>query len=446
MKTKQTFRLFIYFSILLHVLGGAFYYYKKNSFSSSFSFFKSKKTLVLENEKNALVPPILENSPQNPSSAAIKEPASSKEILVSKPEIKSLEPESASGDLPEMEFQKINLPKENEEEFSTLKETAVTKIRTEGADFVISRVDPSKKFLQSKEKPLTAKETPIETEEAGQFSGGVNLSKEPSQDKNAVWTLKGQVEEVEKTDHLSVEVDQLQELSEEIKEPLKIKEGIEEMEKIETQEEPLKAGEKTREMVENTHSSEEVDRLEKLLKDGDKPSTVKNEEIIGETQINKEEKSIEQEDSLPTTQEIEDSGQKPSVRESITEDTLKEPSDTSEVDSSLEKTMDNKQETSLFRNFLNLKQKPGNPALSYPLKARRIKAQGSLSLIFYVTAEGLVEKIQIESSSGHRDLDNSVMRTFARYQFLPQQEGWVRHKVNFILKGENVEFLKLRTK
>ena len=197
-------------------------------------------------------------------------------------------------------------------------------------------------------------------------------------------------------------------------------------------------------MVENTHFSEEVDRLEELLKDGDDPSTVKNEEIIEETQINKEEKSIKQEDSLPTAQEIEDSEQKPSVRENITEDTLKEPS--SEVHSPLEKTMDNKQETSLFRNFLNLKQKPDNPALSYPLKARRMKAQGSISLIFYVTADGLVEKIQIESSSGHRDLDNSVMRTFARYQFLPQQEGWVRHKVNFILKGENVEFLKLRAK
>ena len=380
MKTKQTFRLFIYFSILLHVLGGAFYYYKKTP--SSFSFFKSKETFVLENEKNALVPPILENIPQSPSSAVITEPPSSKEIVVSKPEIKSLEPESVSGDLPEVEFQKINLAKEDEEE--------------------------------------------------------------SSQDKNKLPTVKGQVEEVEKTDHLSAEVDKLQELSEEKKEPLEIKEGIEEMEKIETEKEPLEAGEKTREMVENTHSSAEVDRLEEILKDENKPSTVKNEEIIGETQINKEEKSIEQEDSLPTAQEIEASEQKPSVRENITEDTLKEPSDTLEVDSSLEKTMD--KETSLFRNFLNLKQKPDNPALSYPLKARRMKAQGSISLIFYVTAEGLVEKIQIESSSGHRDLDNSVMRTFARYQFLPQQEGWVRHKVNFILKGENVEFLKLRAK
>ena len=193
---------------MLHVLGGAFYYYKKNS--PSFSFFKSKKTLVLENEKNSSVPPILENSPQNPSSAAIKEPASSKESLVSEPEIKSLEQKSASADLPEVEFQKINLPKENEEESSTLKEqTAVTKIRTEGADFAISRIDQSKKFLQSKEKPLTAKETPIETEEVGQFSEGVNSSKEPSQNKNEPPTVKGQVEEVEKTDHLSAEADEV---------------------------------------------------------------------------------------------------------------------------------------------------------------------------------------------------------------------------------------------
>ena len=102
--------------------------------------------------------------------------------------------------------------------------------------------------------------------------------------------------------------------------------------------------------------------------------------------------------------------------------------------------------SSRFRSFLDLKQRKGNPALSYPRKARLKKAQGTLSLIFYVTAEGLVEKIQVETSSGHRDLDNSVVQAVSRYQFLPQQEGWVRHKVDFRLQGERVEFLRLREK
>ena len=99
-----------------------------------------------------------------------------------------------------------------------------------------------------------------------------------------------------------------------------------------------------------------------------------------------------------------------------------------------------------FKSFLNVKQREGNPNLNYPKKARQIKAQGSLSLIFYLTSDGLVDKIQIESSSGHSELDNSVMQTFARYKFLPNQEGWVRHKVDFKLKGEEVEFLRLREK
>ena len=99
-----------------------------------------------------------------------------------------------------------------------------------------------------------------------------------------------------------------------------------------------------------------------------------------------------------------------------------------------------------FKNFSDLRQRSGNPALNYPKKARQTKAQGSLAFIFYVTEQGLVEKIQLKSSSGHRDLDNSVLRTFARYKFQPGQSGWVRHTVEFHLKGEETELLKLREK
>ena len=111
-----------------------------------------------------------------------------------------------------------------------------------------------------------------------------------------------------------------------------------------------------------------------------------------------------------------------------------------------EETPTSKTEASVFRSFFDLKQRPGNPPLTYPLRARKMKAQGSVVLIFYVTPGGLVEKIQIEAFKGHRELANSVMRTLARYKFLPQQQGWVRHTVDFILDGEKVEFLRLRKK
>ena len=102
--------------------------------------------------------------------------------------------------------------------------------------------------------------------------------------------------------------------------------------------------------------------------------------------------------------------------------------------------------SSKFRDFLDLKQKRGNPKLDYPHEARKQKVQGRVSIIYFVDPEGLVDKIQLEKTSGHSVLDNFVLRTIARYEFLPHQEGWVRHTVDFILKGEEEQALKFRNK
>ena len=97
-----------------------------------------------------------------------------------------------------------------------------------------------------------------------------------------------------------------------------------------------------------------------------------------------------------------------------------------------------------FRDFLDLKQKRGNPKLDYPQEAREKKLQGTVSIIYFVSSEGLVDRIQLNKSSGHSLLDNFVLRTIARYEFLPQQEGWVQHTVDFVLKGKEEQVLKLR--
>ncbi|MCZ0932756.1 MAG: TonB family protein [Oligoflexia bacterium] len=96
------------------------------------------------------------------------------------------------------------------------------------------------------------------------------------------------------------------------------------------------------------------------------------------------------------------------------------------------------------RDFSLLKQKPGNPPLSYPDFARKLKMEGTVILLFFVDERGLVEKMQLEKSSGHLELDNYVLRVLARYRFLENQEGWVRYKKTFILKGEEREYLRLR--
>ena len=100
--------------------------------------------------------------------------------------------------------------------------------------------------------------------------------------------------------------------------------------------------------------------------------------------------------------------------------------------------------TNSIKTFQSLKQKMGNPSLFYPDFARKAGMQGTVSILFFVTQQGLVDKIQLASSSGHSELDNFVIRTLARYEFLPGQESWVRHQVPFVLEGEEIERLLLR--
>ena len=107
---------------------------------------------------------------------------------------------------------------------------------------------------------------------------------------------------------------------------------------------------------------------------------------------------------------------------------------------------ENKKEKSKedIQDFFQLKQKPGNPPLSYPDFARRRGMQGNISLLFFLDERGLVEKIQLEDSTGHADLDNFVLRTLSRYQFEENQEGRVRYKNSFVLEGKEQEHLRLR--
>jgi protein TonB len=98
-------------------------------------------------------------------------------------------------------------------------------------------------------------------------------------------------------------------------------------------------------------------------------------------------------------------------------------------------------------SYLDLKQAPGNKAPSYPINARLEKRQGQVELVYRVTKEGKVADIQVAKSSGSKDLDNEAVRAIGQFHFVPGQEGWAHHPVNFTLKGPVAALpSRLRTK
>jgi len=99
-----------------------------------------------------------------------------------------------------------------------------------------------------------------------------------------------------------------------------------------------------------------------------------------------------------------------------------------------------------FKNFFELKQKRGNPEIVYPEFARKQKLEGRMVIHYYVSKDGLVDQLSIQSSSGHTKLDNYVLRILSQYEFLSNQETWVKHKLNFSLTGQEIERLNLRQK
>jgi protein TonB len=89
----------------------------------------------------------------------------------------------------------------------------------------------------------------------------------------------------------------------------------------------------------------------------------------------------------------------------------------------------------------------GNKPPRYPLQARKEGREGEVDLLYRVTKEGGVADIQIVRSSGSQDLDQEAVRAIAKFRFVPGQEGWARHPVNFTLKGETAALpSRLRTK
>jgi len=102
---------------------------------------------------------------------------------------------------------------------------------------------------------------------------------------------------------------------------------------------------------------------------------------------------------------------------------------------------------SRVREYRQLTQQIGNLVPKYPQEALENKWEGRVDVIYYVNEGGLVEKIQVQNSSGYRALDNAALKSLARYRYHPGQEGWVSHPVEFFLdKNSEIQLTRpLRT-
>lgn len=98
------------------------------------------------------------------------------------------------------------------------------------------------------------------------------------------------------------------------------------------------------------------------------------------------------------------------------------------------------------QSYLELKQLSGNKPPIYPRELRLKKEQGRGQLIYYVTNDGLVSRLQLTQSTGSSELDSAAINAFSKYKFVPGQSGYTVHDFEFSLKGpEKTEAGRLRT-
>jgi periplasmic protein TonB len=82
-----------------------------------------------------------------------------------------------------------------------------------------------------------------------------------------------------------------------------------------------------------------------------------------------------------------------------------------------------------------------NPAPAYPPAARRAGEQGTVTLRVLVTREGLPSRVEIEKSSGSKNLDAAARDSVWGWRFVPARQGtdpiesWVLVPVVFRLDG-----------
>ena len=86
-------------------------------------------------------------------------------------------------------------------------------------------------------------------------------------------------------------------------------------------------------------------------------------------------------------------------------------------------------------SLTSLSTKPFN----YPASDRDANRTGTVFLIARIKADGSVTDIQIERSSGSKAMDQEAVKTFKQWKFSPEDEGYVRKAVQFVLKNDDAD-------
>jgi protein TonB len=82
-----------------------------------------------------------------------------------------------------------------------------------------------------------------------------------------------------------------------------------------------------------------------------------------------------------------------------------------------------------------------NPKPAYPLSARHMRLQGTVRLRVLVTAQGTVDHVEVQTTSGSPMLDRSALDAVRRWRFVPARHGdaavpaWVVVPIVFTLEG-----------
>jgi protein TonB len=80
-----------------------------------------------------------------------------------------------------------------------------------------------------------------------------------------------------------------------------------------------------------------------------------------------------------------------------------------------------------------------NPKPDYPSLARRLGEEGTVILRVRVTAQGQVETLHVQQSSGYGPLDSAALNAVRQWTFTPAhlagkpQAGWVLVPIQFSL-------------
>ena len=88
-----------------------------------------------------------------------------------------------------------------------------------------------------------------------------------------------------------------------------------------------------------------------------------------------------------------------------------------------------------IRDASELIARPGNPSPIYPQEDRLHGRQGLAVVVGRVANDGSILSVSLERSSGSASMDQEAMKTFAKWKFMPGQQGMVRKPFQFVLAG-----------